>query len=96
MEITLALFANSEYKRPMILKPLDIFNLLKLVPWLKAVDLCLRGRRSVYERIRGPRRHETGRGRPPDVAVQRKPLKKPLEEFSFTVVKYAFQPGHGD
>jgi hypothetical protein len=92
----LALFANSEYNPAMILKPQDIFILLKLVSigearWSYASlsrDLFM----STSEVHAGTRRaaaaHLMG-------SQKGRPLKKSFEEFLIHGIKYAFPPDHG-
>jgi hypothetical protein len=92
----LALFANSEYNPAMILKPQDIFILLKLVSIGKARwsyaslsrDLFM----SMSEVHAGTRRaaaaHLMG-------SQKGHPLKKAFEEFLIHGIKYAFPPDHG-
>lgn len=95
-KIILALFANSEYKKPMILKPQDIYILLKLVAmgesqWSYASvagDLFM----STSEVHAGIKRAMAARLMSPD---SMRPLKQSLEEFLIHGVKYAFPPDHG-
>jgi len=92
----LALFANSEYDLAMILKPQDIFILLKLVSIGKAQwsyaslarDLCM----STSEVHAGTRRAAAAH-----LMRSQKghTLKKSFEEFLIHGIKYAFPPDHG-
>lgn len=92
----LALFANREYNLAMILKPQDIFILLKLVSLGKAQwsyaslarDLYMSTsevhagmRRAVAAHLMGPQKGHL--------------LKKSFEEFLIHGIKYAFPPDHG-
>ena len=91
-----ALFANSEYNLAMILKPQDIFILLKLVSLGKAQWSYASLSRDLYmstsEVHAGMRRtvaaHLMG-------SQKGHLLKKAFEEFLIHGIKYAFPPDHG-
>lgn len=92
----LALFANCEYTQSMVLKPQDIFILLKLIalgetPWSYsslASDLFM----STSEVHAGLRRAVAARL----MDYQREhPLKNALEEFLLHGIKYTFPPDRG-
>lgn len=96
-EIPLALFANSEYHRSMILKPQDILVLLKLVAinkkgftYNEIADSLSMSSSEVHAGIK-----RTTAGRLFDATIKA-PNRKALEEFLVHGIKYCFIPERGE
>ncbi len=97
IEITLALFANSEYYHGMLLKPQDILVLLKLIATKKKgftyIDVAESLSMSSSEVHAGIKRATAGHLFD---ANTKGPNRKALEEFLVHGIKYCFIPERGE